>query len=271
MAPTNVGRTSSGPATGPGLAQQQTPAGRPNWPCGARIDPSYFQIAEASGGELLMLAPWEIGDSAALLQASTDHRETIFRLGGTINPGTHEFRVPIDASVESVVFSISVQCLQTADVVGPSGAPPSGEGVTDLFNFVAVRTVIVRRPAAGVWTIRAAGSGVAGVMVKARSPLALTDVEFAPAGSDRFSHVPAAGVENVVKIAVTGRPSRVDAAIVNAASKEIATLALAPGDTSGSYLARFTPGAEPFRVRIRGTDASGAPFQRIDPRLLTVR
>jgi hypothetical protein len=250
--------------------QQQAPAARSNWPCGGRLDPSYFQIAEGTGGDLLMLAPWEIGDSAALLQASTRHPQTIFRLGGTINPGTHEFRVPIDPSVESVMFAISVQCLQTAEVVGPSGERPSGDGVTDLSNFVAERMVIVNRPAAGVWTVRAAGSGVAGVMVKARSALSVVDVQFAPAGSDRFTRVPSAGVENVVRIVVQGRTSRFEAAIVNAASKDIAPLALQAGN-DGTWLARFTPGTVAFRVAIRGTDADGAPFQRVHAPLLTAQ
>ena len=106
--------------------RQQTSSTRAGWPCGARLDPSYFQVTEGSGGHLLLLAPGEIGDAAALLTEFDKHRQTIFRLAGTINPGVHEFRVPIDSSVESVLFSISVQCLQTADVARPSGVPLAG-------------------------------------------------------------------------------------------------------------------------------------------------
>jgi hypothetical protein len=256
---------------GAARAQQQAPGARGNWPCGARLDSTYFQLAEATGGDMLLLAPWEIADSAALVQASSRHPRTIFRLGGTITPGSHEFRVQIDPSVESVMFSISVQCLQTAEVVRPSGEPASGDGVTDMSNFVAHRVVIVDRPAAGPWTIRAAGSGVAGVTVKARSALGIADVEFAATGSDRFGPVPAAGVENVVRIVVNGRPARVEAALVDAAAKEIAALSLAPGASDGTYVASFTPGTVGFRVLVRGTDAAGAPFQRVHPLLYTPR
>ena len=98
--------------------QQQTPAANAAWPCGSRIDPSYFRVAEGTGGHLLLLAPSEIGDAAALLMALQEHAHTIFRLTGALNPGLHEFHVPIDSTVESVVFSISVQCLQAADVFG---------------------------------------------------------------------------------------------------------------------------------------------------------
>jgi hypothetical protein len=249
---------------------QQTPKARAGWPCGARLDPSYFQVTEGSGGHLLLLAPAEIGDAAALLTAFGNHRETIFRLAGTINPGVHEFRMPIDSTVESVVFSISVQCLQTASVTRPSGTPlTAGDGVTDLSNFQAERMLIVQRPEAGVWTIRVSGSGVAGVMVQARTTLAIADLQFAGAGSTAFTRVPSAGVENVVRIDLSGPAADVTASIVNAAFRRIAPLVLSAGDTQGSYVARFTPGAQGFRVAIEGKTADGVPFQRVHAPLFT--
>ncbi len=220
---------------------------------------------------MLLLAPSEMGDPASvkLMTTPDGYPQTILRSAGTINPGTHEFKVPIDPSVESVVFSIAVQCLQTADVIRPSGEIASGDGVTDLGNFIANRMVIVNRPAAGVWTIRVGGSGLAGVVVKARSALQ-TRVEFVPPGGSQPSPGPFAGVENTVLISIGGHPSRVEAAIVNGASKEIAALALTAVE-DGVFTARFTPGADPFRVMIRGTDASGAPFQRVQAALHQAR
>ena len=261
------------PASAQGLRRdgQQTPAARAGWPCGARLDPSYFQVTEGSGGHLLLLAPAEIGDAASLLAAFDGHRQTIFRLAGSINPGVHEFRVPIDSTVDSVVFSISVQCLQAASVARPSGAPlTGGDGVTDLSNFQAERMLIVQRPEPGVWTIRAAGNGVAGVMVQARSALAIADLQFAAAGTTAFTRVPSAGVENVVKIALGGPAADVTASIVNAASRRLAPLELTAGDTEGSYVGRFTPGAQGFRVMIEGKTTDGVPFQRVHAPLFTV-
>jgi len=45
-------------------AQQQASRPRGDWPCGARLDPSYFQVAEGSGGHLLLLAPEEISETS---------------------------------------------------------------------------------------------------------------------------------------------------------------------------------------------------------------
>lgn len=244
-------------------AQQQAAGPRGNWPCGARIDPSYFQVAEGSGGHLLLLAPEEIDDSARLLTALGSHPQTLLRLAGSLTPGLHEFQVPVDPSVESVLFSISVQCLQVADIVRPSGAAAGGDDVVDLSNFRAVRMVIVKRPQPGMWTLRLSGSGVSGVVVQARSTIGIAEVQFASVRSTNFTAVPTAGVENVVKIRVHGRAREIRASIVSGVFLPVAPLPLERDETDGSYLSRLTPGSEGFRVLIVGKDYDGAAFQRM--------
>jgi hypothetical protein len=250
-------------------AQQQSATTRGGWPCGARLDMSYFQVAEGTGGHLLLLAPEEIGDSATLLTAFGSHRQTIFRLAGSLNPGLHEFKVPIDASVESVVFSISVQCLQVADVIPPSGAFANREVVTDLSNFRAERMVIVKRPEPGVWTLRVSGSGISGVVVQARSAIGIAQVEFAPSPGTTFKPTPSPGVENAVRIHVSGDVTDVQASLVSGVFLPIARLSWEAGDTEGSYVSRFTPGSEGFRILIFGKDSQGFAFQRMSAPLLT--
>jgi len=41
------------PMTG---AQERSPT-RAGWPCGARLDPSFFRMAEATGGHVYLIAP----------------------------------------------------------------------------------------------------------------------------------------------------------------------------------------------------------------------
>src|SRR5262245_48173044 len=88
-------------ACGAGLAAlpiawaQQRPTGTPaGWPCGARIDASYFSMAEATGGNMLLVPPGELAGSADLLGELDRHTQTLFRLGGVIAPGPHDFRIP---------------------------------------------------------------------------------------------------------------------------------------------------------------------------------
>jgi hypothetical protein len=249
--------------------QQQASNLRADWPCGARLDPSYFQVAEGTGGHLLLLSPGEIGDSAALLTAFGDHPQTILRVAGSVPPGLHEFQVPIDPSVASVLFSISVQCLQAADVLRPSGASAGGgDDVTEFSNFRAERMLIVRRPEPGVWTVRVAGRGVSAVVVQAQSEIGITQVEFATAERVAFSVFPAAGVENAMRIHLSGHAADPSASLMSGGFARLAGLPLTPGETEGSYESRFTPGAEGFRVLVTGKDADGFAVQRMHAPLI---
>jgi len=252
-------------------AQQQSSTTRAGWPCGARLDTSYFQVAEGTGGHLLLLAPEEIGDSAALLTAFGSHSQTIFRLAGSLNPGVHEFQVPIDSTVESALFSISVQCLQVADVIPPSGGFASREGVTDLSNFRAERMVIVARPERGIWTLRVSGSGIGGIVVQARSAVGIGRAEFAAAQGPAFAAMPSPGVENTVRVRISGDVTDVQGSIVNGASKRIATLPREAGETPELYVSRFTPTSEGFRLLIAGKDSEGLAFQRMTAPLISPR
>lgn len=250
-------------------AQQQSAGPRAGWPCGARLDPSYFQVAEGTGGHLLLLSPEEIGDSAALLTEFGRHSQTIFRLAGSLTPGPHEFRVPIDPSVESVLFSVSVQCLQAVDVVRPSGLAANGDDVTHLSNFRAERMVIVKRPEPGLWTVGVSGSGVSAVVVQAKSGIGIADVKFAATGTSNFMPIPSAGVENTVRIRVSDHAADVHASLVSGAFRPIVQLPLEPGDTDGIYLSRFTPGQEDFRVLVVGKDGDGNAVQRMHAPLIS--
>src|SRR5262249_21344193 len=127
------------------------------------------------------------------------------------------------------------------------------------------------RPEPGVWTVRASGSGLAGVMVKARSHVGITNVEFAAAGSSDFTSSPTRGVQNVVRIGVSGGAASAEGSLVNAAFREIAPLPLSSGDSPGTYVSRFLPGAEGFRVLIKGRLADGTLFQRVQGPLHTAR
>ena len=243
-------------------AQQQPSVPRSAWPCTGRLDPSYFRVAEGSGGHLLLLAPDEIADSASLLLAFTSHQQTIFRLAGSVTPGLHDFQVPIDPSVESVVFSVSVQCLDAVYVLDPSGALASGDAVTNRSTFRAERMVIVRQPQPGMWTVRVAGSGVAGITVQAKSPLGIAGVEFSAAGSTTFMPVPAFGVENTVRLRM-GRIAQPRASQVSGVDESLGSLPLSLGETEGTYLSRFLPDAGGFRVMVVGRDEEGFAVQRM--------
>jgi hypothetical protein len=129
---------------------RQQSGGNPGWPCVAAVDPSYVETAEGSGGRVLMFHPSELGaaGSAAVMAGPTDHDETVVRIVGRLEEGVHEFEVPIDSTIESVNFFVSLQCLQVVEIVGPSGDElrSTEPGVSDFHQFEAIRAVTVAGP-----------------------------------------------------------------------------------------------------------------------------
>ena len=211
----------------------------------------------------MLLAPDEIGNSAPLLTALSAHPQTIFRLAGSVTPGLHDFEVPVDSSVESMAVSASAQCLDAAYVLRPSGALVAPDDSTEVSTFRAQRLTVVKRPEPGIWTVRITGSGVAGVVVQARSPIGIARVEFARAKSAAFAPQPSLGEENIVRIRVGGRPADVRASIVSGTFQPITDLPLARDDSEGVYTSRFTPGPEGFRVLVAGKGPDGLAIQRM--------
>ena len=68
---------------------------------------------------------------------------------------------------------------------------------------------------------------------------------------------------------ISGKVTDIRASLVSGEFRKIADLPLEAGDTEGSYVSRFTPGAQGFRVLITGKDAEGVAFQRLHAPLLT--
>ena len=131
------------------------------------------------------------------------------RAGGQLDDGVYDFEIPLDSTVESVYFFISLQCLQFVTVVQPSGddlridAPE-----VDYHAFEAIRLFTIKAPRPGTWKVRMAGRGFFSVIVKAKTDLALTGVSFVQDG------VPVRGLAPLGKAvrleaALTGQPRQV--------------------------------------------------------------
>src|SRR5438874_7568120 len=75
--------------------------------CG-RVDPSYIQLANETGGQPFFLNPSEVGKAFHYVRESST-QETLLWTMGTLDAGSaHEFAVPIDSTIRRVTFSLSV-------------------------------------------------------------------------------------------------------------------------------------------------------------------
>jgi len=253
------------------LGQDQQPRSQPGWPCVGRPDPTYFSIAEATGGQLFLFDKSEIAD-ASLSIASRRYEDTLFRVAGSLVDGRHEFPVPIDSAVDDVMFSVSLQCQQSVEIVTPSGQLLQNT-IGEDHAFRAGRIVTLPRPEPGAWRVRVAGHGLFFLIVQAKSGLSLGRVSFVREGG-RPGHEglfpvpypPAPAGPQWLAFDIRGTASDVRARLVTSAFEDITTLSLRESSsdpTEREFLARVTPPATAFRLVVSGLDAAGLPFQRM--------
>jgi hypothetical protein len=261
---------------------QDQPPGRPGWPCAGRPDPTYVRTAEATGGQLFMFHPSEVADSGALMAASFTHRETLFRAAGPLDEGLHEYAVTVDGSVESALFSVSLQCLQVVEIERPSGAlvQASDEGA-DYHQFEAGRIVVLSHPEPGTWKVRASGRGVGFVVVQAQSALSLGRAQLLATRTPEDAEDPVpvftparAGAAQEVVLSISGGPRNVEARLVSARFEDLGPVMLAPAADGqadaerASWRGRFVVPAVPFRIVVLGAGPDGRPFVRVHAPLM---
>jgi hypothetical protein len=260
-------------------SQAQPPRSGTGWPCGGNVDSSYLRAAEATGGKMWLLQPSELAGSVADASASRAHEETVFRAAGELAQGEHEFSVPLDSTVESAHFFVSVQCLDRVSIILPSGDElPSDRAGVEPRLFGAVHLYTVGAPDPGAWKVRVAGRGLFSVIVEARSALALVDVTFLE--GDVPLDAPRAGVQQRIEARVRGAAEEVAFQIVTLDASLIEWLDLSlkeemkeeeGADFDRTYAGEVTPTGGEFRVSLTGRDTNGFRFQRVLGRLLTPR
>ena len=251
-------------------AQDQAP-GRSGWPCAGRPDPVYVKTSEATGGQLFMFHPSEVGDSGTLMAASFTHDDTLFRVAGPLEEGLQEYPVTIDPSVESVLFSVSIQCLQVVEIERPSGAPlQASDDRVDYHQFEAGRIIVLPHPEAGTWKIRASGRGLAFIVVQARTSTSLGQVQLLARKDDGAELAPVfqpgrPRSQQAVAVSVSADVRDVEARLVSARFQELGPIALAAAEQAAgaAWRGTFVVPAVPFRIVVSGTTADGHPFVRV--------
>lgn len=251
-------------------AQDQQPKNQIGWPCSGKVDPSFIRTAEATGGKVLLFTPNEITGAADDMAASSGHRETVFRAGGQLADGVHDFEIPLDSTIESAYFFVALQCQQFVAVLQPSGDELRADGPgVDYHAFEAVRLVTIKAPSPGTWRVRMAGRGFFSVIVTAKTTLALTAVSLAENGVPLKGLAPL-GKPVRLETSMSGAPRQVGFHLISMRGTALGTVELRLEQetaTRRTYAAEVTlPGTE-FRLLKTGIDAKGFPFQRVTPQL----
>jgi hypothetical protein len=260
-------------------AQQQVPPSRPGWPCvaGRAIDPTYIRTAEATGGQVFLFDRSEAGRSMILMQYSGKHEDTIFRSTGTLSTGSHEFTFPVDSTIESLMVTVTLQCLQSITVLRPTNTEVhAGEPDVNDNRFRSGQVLILTRPQAGAWRVRIAGAGMFFVVAQAKSTISLDRAEFVkPAG--RPGHEGLFPIKGplymglqTLLLKVTAPPGDVRFRLINSEGNTLEPIEMekiSETDAEHELVRTFDVKHPAFRLAVEGHDAGGYPFQRVLPRL----
>ena len=246
-------------------AQAQQPRHQSGWPCSGTVSPASVRAAEATGGRVMLLTPAEVSGSLAEMSGSNKHPEVVFRATGRVADGLHEFEVPIDSTVESAYFFISLQCLDAISILGPAGEEvnPAAPGI-EHHAFTAVRLLTIPTPDPGSYRVRLAGRGFFSVIVQAKTDLQLEDVTFTPGG------FPIRREPQHVAVVLRGATREIAFQTVSASAGALDPVSLELSEEEEgerTFRGSITPPAADFRLLVTGVDDRGFRFQRIEQKL----
>lgn len=263
---------------------QQVPPPKPGWPCvaGKAVDPSYVRSAEATGGHVFLFDRSEAARSMVLVGNAGKHPDTVFRATGTLSTGSREFSFPVDSTVESLMVSVTLQCLRSITVLRPSNIEVhAGEPSVDDNRFRSGQILIVGKPEAGPWRVKIAGAGLFFVVAEAKTAISLDSVEFVEPGG-RPGHeglFPVKGPihlgeQRMLSVRMRAPHGESTFRLVNSAGETLEPLAMKTADESADdreFLGTLKLKHAAFRVAVQGRDEAGYPYQRFLPSLLEIQ
>ena len=213
----------------------------------------------------MLFTPAEISGAFAEMRSSKTHPEVVFRATGRVADGLHEFEVPIDSTVESAYFVISLQCLDAISIVGPTGdeVNPAAPGI-EHHAFTAVRLLTIPTPEPGSYRVRVAGRGFFSVIVRAKTDLQLANVTFSPGG------FPIKREPQLVEAALHGATREVAFQTISAGGGVLDAVSLELAeeeDGERTFRGSMKPPAPDFRLSVTGIDERGFRFQRVEEKL----
>ena len=239
-------------------------------PC-ASADPVYAKIANATGGQQYLLRGSEIEKSGAVMESKLLHTANILFASGVLRKGEpRDFQIPVDSTVESVSFSVTVDCKESIAVWRPSGdaVTPGGSAGFNDTEMVAGRVLTVKRPETGSWRVRVSGTGGYSVSVLAKSDLDLLGLDFVRVGG-RPGHeglFPIKGQptspDQMARARLSGPFQTATFKLLSESGDAIQALALTTTDRE-EFTGNLRLPDQPFRVAVEGTDDRGLPYQRV--------
>lgn len=250
------------------------------------IDPSYYAVAAATGGQVLVTEHSSASVQASFVGVSIEAAGYASR-PVVIERGTSSSVRAIDIVVDSGATALAVT--GTFDTGTFALQDPSGGAVTSstvgatITDFIGGRGYSLRSPTPGIWkaVLTPVGSSAYSLNANVTSTLDIAGLGFsADASVGRAGHEaslpflsgPPAGASARLELRLNATSGITANAftLINESGTVLASPVLVDIG-AGIYVGPVQVPAEPFRVRASGVDASGRTFTRIAPSLITPR
>ena len=256
-----------------------------------RIDPLYFGLSAATGGDFYFWARGEFAAAAGKLTVPPLGAEPVtlayVSRGG---PFARTFDIPVDGTISQLSIFAGAQRLDDLVLLRPDGQSSAANSAgVSVQSFRHMRIITVDGPEPGLWQVTVSGSGGYELASRCLSDqnrlraqglqaIELISFDFVvlggrPGHQGYFSMkaVPAAGTEQMCRVTVSGG---IDRPVVELVAGDGALIGPVASEEKGEvaadeFLCRCRVPAQPFRVRVRGKDRQGWPFERITPDLIT--
>jgi len=249
-----------------------------------QINIDYFNIAAATGGDFYFWAPGEFAAAAGLLNVPVASGPIALAYASSGDPFTCSLEVPVDGTISRLSFFAGAQILDKMSLARPDGrsveANPAGVSVQ---TFRHMRILTLTDPEPGLWRAEMSGSGSFELAVRYltdRNRLAkrglegidLIDFNFVelrgrPGHQGLFplSEPPQAGTMQRCRITLSGGIKQPIIDLVSATGAVLSGVRLEEVSdiAADEFIGSCLVPDQPFRVRVRGEDTEGWPFQRI--------
>ncbi|MDD5269389.1 MAG: hypothetical protein PHO08_20115 [Methylococcales bacterium] len=242
-------------------------------------DPTYFELARRTGGQVFITTRTESGTTLANLMRPLVRNDVHLILQASLNLTGNQVNLsaPIDDTVKQAIFSVGMITKGTIALRRPNGALVQGTdtGIT-ITDTIGSKTIEVNAPEPGDWKIELTGTGTTLVTAIAATPSFLHKFEFVNmAGRTEHQGLfpidgnPIAGKTQMVRAVMFGMVNIGEFSFRRPDGTVISRFSLASnnplGATDDDFVGEVVPPIEPFLVYVSGTTPGGQPFQRAVP------
>ena len=252
------------------------------------VDPTFAQMAEATGGQVFMSNPSDMASAPVVADASfavADRQATLLLSisgGAGVQASPQSFAV--DESIRRLVVTGTFEGTGgTLDVLAPDGNPVAANERTQDARSACARTLVIEGPQQGLWRLTPVPGGPFQLRVTAVSDFMLETAEFVEPGgplthfaSFKIAGQPVVGRPATLSVTATGPPMQsYEFALISEQGRVIEQVTLEERGEQ-QWEGTVNVPAEAFRVAVSGKDQSGTPYQRwskapFRPELVEVR